>query len=309
MYFKINCPHCEKSLKVRDELAGRKCACPYCKDSFRIPQQPEPPPEEITEPGFPSMDVSVAPKGRPRGGGPSIKPTKKREESAAGSSAGTWTDSSNVSLIQSGLIGAGASIVFLILIWPLHKFDLKLGQLFWDRGWVPFVLALLLCWSIAILVLKWRKLKRQRQSMLLDVLPTELSPQITLDSLDKFEERIHGLPGESGESFLVNRVIRGLEHFRVRKSAAETVTMMESQSEIDANNVASSDGAVFREAVESPCLSGTHGWRKWAVKLRKSRGRSPGWERGLTRFRKIWPIRSTEPAKRCKCTSRIWNGD
>jgi prefoldin subunit 5 len=35
-------------------------------------------------------------------------------------------------------------------------------------------------------------------------------------------------------------VLRGIEHFRVRKSAAETVTMMESQSAIDANNIAGS---------------------------------------------------------------------
>jgi hypothetical protein len=112
--------------------------------------------------------------------------------------------------------------------------------LFWDRGWVPFVLTLLLCWSIAILVLKWRKLVRQRESMLLDVLPTELSKEITVDSLDKFEEHVRGLPGEPGESFLINRVIRGLETFRVRQNAAETVTMMELQSAIDANTVASS---------------------------------------------------------------------
>ena len=35
-------------------------------------------------------------------------------------------------------------------------------------------------------------------------------------------------------------MLRGIEHFRVRKSAAETVTMMESQSVIDASNVAGS---------------------------------------------------------------------
>jgi biopolymer transport protein ExbB/TolQ/phage FluMu protein Com len=245
MYFKIKCPHCEKSLKVREELAGRKCACPYCKGSVRIPKEPEPAPEEATEAGFPNLDLSVAPKSKGRGGKPPAgkapdKPKEKREQQAASSSAGAWTDSSNVSLTQSGLIGAGASVVFLLLLLPFHKS--MLGQLFWHRGWVPFVLTLtlLLFWSLAILVLKWRKLKRQRESMLLDVLPIELSKEITLDSLDQFEEHVHGLPGEPGESFLINRVIRGLEHFRVRKNAAETVTMMESQSAIDANTVASS---------------------------------------------------------------------
>ena len=136
MYFKIKCPHCEKSLKVREELAGKKCACPYCKGSVRIPQQPEPGPQGTSEPGFPNLDVSVAPKGRVRGAKPPGR-AKKPQEQQGGSSAGTWTDSSNVSLLHSGLIGAGASLVFLILIWPLHRFDWKLGQLFWDRGWVP----------------------------------------------------------------------------------------------------------------------------------------------------------------------------
>ena len=76
--------------------------------------------------------------------------------------------------------------------------------------------------------------------MLLDVLPTEISDEITVDSLDAFITHINELPGASSDSFLINRVVRGIEHFRVRKSAAETVTMMESQSAIDANNVAGS---------------------------------------------------------------------
>ncbi len=242
MYFKIKCPHCEKSLKVREELAGHKCACPYCKGSVRIPQS-IPAESEKKKAGFPGIDVSVAP--RTKGG----KPPSRGEKSSAGDQQPTeeqkstggasgWTESSDIPLLYSGLIGLGASAAFLAVTYPAR--NLGVFQLFWGRGWVPFVLVLLTSWSFVILVLKWKKLARQRQSMLLDVLQTELSPQITLGSLDEFEEYIHDLPGESGESFLVNRVIRGLEHFRVRKSAAETVTMMASQSEIDANNVASS---------------------------------------------------------------------
>ena len=62
--------------------------------------------------------------------------------------------------------------------------------------------------------------------------------------LEGFEEVRHRTPmlslanafSEDEVRAFHDRVIRGLEHFRVRKSAAETVTMMESQSEIDANN-------------------------------------------------------------------------
>ncbi len=118
--------------------------------------------------------------------------------------------------------------------------ETALGELFWDRGWVPFFTTLLMFWSASILILKWNQLKHQRESMLLDVLPMELSEEITLDSLELFVDHINELPGTTQESFLINRVIRGIEHFRVRHSAAETVTMMESQSAIDANNVAGS---------------------------------------------------------------------
>ena len=65
------------------------------------------------------------------------------------------------------------------------------------------------------------------------MLPTEVAEEITIDSLDRFVENIRGLP-VAVESFLINRVLRGIEHFRVRKSAAEMATMMESQSAIDA---------------------------------------------------------------------------
>ena len=48
------------------------------------------------------------------------------------------------------------------------------------------------------------------------------------------------LPVDPGASFLVNRVRRGLEHFRVRKSSSEVATILASQSEIDATAVDSS---------------------------------------------------------------------
>ncbi len=243
MYFKIKCPHCEKSLKVREEIAGRKCACPYCRGAVRIPESipAETPESEASGTGFPGIDVGAVAKGKD-GKTPPPPPMETTGEGKAAASprrgSAAVEDASDVPLLTSGLIGAVATVSFFILTFPIH--DLGILQLFWGRGWVPFVLVWLTCWSVAILVLKWKKLKRQRQSMLLDVLPTELSSEITLDSLDKFEEHIHGLPGMAGESFLVNRVIRGLQHFRVRRSAAETATMMESQSDIDANNVSSS---------------------------------------------------------------------
>jgi len=236
MYFKLKCPHCEKPLKVREDLAGRSLNCPYCKASVQIPQQKKTEPRPEVD--FPQIDTSAPAKDVSSSSKPRVASKQTLEEFAAEAPAGDWTDSSNVSLAKSGLIGFGTSALFLMVLYPFREQGLI--PLFWGRGWVPFVLTLLLFWSWAILLLKWKKIYRQRASMLLDLLPVELSEEISLDSIDKFEQHIHGLPGERGESFLVNRALRGLEHFRVRRNVSETAVMLESQSAIDANTVASS---------------------------------------------------------------------
>ena len=179
---------------------------------------------------------------RPRPGRPQKPPRvakrKSAEEAEPEPSHGQWTDSSNVSLLQSGLIGLAASVVFLLLMLPLRGF--VLGQLFWDRGWVPFVLVLLMFWSFAILVLKWQKAEAPTPVDAAGRTAHRIVPGDHAGFAGQIRRSLHGLPGEPGESFLINRVFAGLEHFRVRQNAAETVTMMESQSAIDANNVASS---------------------------------------------------------------------
>ncbi len=236
-YFKIECPGCSKSLKVPENLAGKSRACPYCQMTFRIPESPygDGEGESESEPGkaLPSIHVADKPAATPK---KKVTKRKRREKSwfaPTGDSA-----SSDVSLLLSGLIGAGMALVWYALMLPVR--DTYFGALFWNRGPIPFPTTFLMFWAMAILILKWQHLKQQKNAMLLDVLPTEVSPEITLGSLDGFIDNINGLPGASDDSFLINRVVRGIEHFRVRKSAAETVTMMESQSEIDANNVAGS---------------------------------------------------------------------
>ncbi|NIL98833.1 MAG: hypothetical protein GTO53_12900 [Planctomycetales bacterium] len=258
MYFKVECSHCGKTLKVREEQAGRRCRCPYCKESLVVPlpssidlglQASAEAPPNVTDsagrggsPHMPKIQVGGVAASRTRPARPS--------GSASGTSVGSTaspvhanvhtSDGSDVSLLLSGAIGAAAAVLIFALLYPLHLGGVRLGSMFWDSLGINFPTTLLMCWSFAILALKARQLSRQKSAMMLDLLPTELSAEITLDKLDSFVSHILSLPGEARQSILVNRVLRGIEHFRVRKSAAETVTMMESQSAIDASNVASS---------------------------------------------------------------------
>ncbi|HBL42971.1 MAG TPA: hypothetical protein DDZ90_06205 [Planctomycetaceae bacterium] len=76
--------------------------------------------------------------------------------------------------------------------------------------------------------------------MLFDTLPIDISEEISEKTVSRFIEHVKNLPVDPRESFLVNRVLRGLEHFSVLKSSAEVSSRLQSQSEIDATAVDSS---------------------------------------------------------------------
>ncbi len=275
MYFTFPCPHCNKKLKVREEAAGRKASCPFCKTSVVVPKPPAPSQDEVLESlrGIGETQQTEKVAGRPR-----RKKEKEAEPPKRKSAATTGAERTDVSIVRTGVIGLIGAVGFYValfvcwglwlLVFPAPKAPSQEsapaeaasdeaaaeevaiagaappkfipGELFVRRGWVPFVLVFLMSWSMAILVMKYGKLKRQRASMLFDLLPNDIADEITSDTVDKFVANIHELPVEPGESFLVSRVLRGLEHFRVRKSNPEVASMLASHSEIDANAVQSS---------------------------------------------------------------------
>jgi hypothetical protein len=239
MYFKFQCPHCQRSLKVSQDRSGKKVACPYCHNSLVVPESPAEPPPPAGPGEFNWTALATESTGAaPAASGARPAPARPRESSPTGSARSHASDGSDVSLVTSGAIGFVCASLLFAVLYPFR--NVRMGGIFWDSFSINFPTTLLMFWSFAILFLKWRQLSRQKSAMLLDLLPTDISQEITLQSLDRFLENINSLPANAQESILVNRVRRGIEHFRVRKSAAETVTMMESQSAIDASNVAGS---------------------------------------------------------------------
>ena len=227
MYFQYQCPSCQQSLKLRDEHVGRKLKCPYCEAHFII--QTEASSAEQTKSAktnVPQIQSSIAEQMRSRSGAGKSEPIYQ------------MASSTDTNWLLTGLIATGATLVFLLFMLPLRAF--YFGELFWDRGWVPFAMTFLMCWAFAILIFKWLKIAEQRSAMLIDALPTDISEDITFENLDRFVDKIRKLPQKQKRSFLVNRVFRGLEHFRVRRNASEVGGLLTSQSDIDANNVMSS---------------------------------------------------------------------
>jgi hypothetical protein len=46
MSFTIPCPGCQRTLRLREDPAGKKVKCPLCEHRFRIPETPAEPPDE-----------------------------------------------------------------------------------------------------------------------------------------------------------------------------------------------------------------------------------------------------------------------
>lgn len=241
MYAKFPCPNCSKTLKVSEEHFGQTARCPHCKTQITIPA-PEAPSEPPAGEGVDwqsivsdsSTSVSTLPVGSSKSvTKKSPKPKKKHTKSS-----GSAMDSANVNLILTALIGLGLAAVYLALLFPIKQ--TYFGQLFWMRGWVPMAETFLFMWAAAILGFKYWRLRRQRDALLLDVLPTEIGEEITPVNVDEFVEHVHNLPFTPEDSYLVDRILRCLEHFRVRRDNQEVAALVSAQSDIVANTVISS---------------------------------------------------------------------
>lgn len=271
MYFNFTCSNCGKTLKVREELAGRKAKCPFCRAAISVPDQSiteggvreeaesgaaGPDSTTITRDGTPLSGAAVGKPGvaaeakaplpqiavGPKSGPPAI-PTRPRTRPrpSAGRkkrSSSETEDGTSASMLWTSLVGLGGTVLFYLLLLPLPAMYFR--DLFYARGWVTVAETLLMFWSVAILFFKWFKLRRQRESMLFDLLPENISREITVDNVEQFASTIRELPVDPNASFLVQRVLRGLEHFTVRRSASEVSTVLASQSELDSHAVGSS---------------------------------------------------------------------
>ncbi len=240
MYWQVTCQSCGKGLRMREEHIGRRVRCPYCRREFLAK-----PPEQGPEPR------TVVPTTLPRAVGgprtvevPTIPPAALEAPPAAPpprapASTLIRPPGTNVSVLLTGAAAAGATALFyILLVIPFRK--TYFGQLLAARGWVQYGIMFLSFWAAAVLILKSRKISRQKDSLLFDMLPSDISYEIRPDNVDVFRAHIRGLPCDPRDSFLMNRCLRALDHFKSRRAAQEVADLLQSQAEIDAAAVDSS---------------------------------------------------------------------
>ena len=207
----VVCPHCNNRMQASSEYVGRKGRCPACKALVKITAS--------------SGDESAAShhqaqaSGVPRGGAARLGAT-------------------NVSGWKSGIAGAVAMAGAYLLVFLLAR-NTFLGNLFLDRGPMPYFITLMTCWGIAILVMKYVAVKKQvgYAELELELIPLEIGVQITPDNVDQFLGHLGNLPYTQRQSILGRRIHGALEHFKSRTSVPEVQEYVSTQAEIDASSV------------------------------------------------------------------------
>jgi len=233
----FKCPACDMSLKAEPELAGRTVKCPGCGVKLQIPEQ------------FPGEQEAVE---GGAGGGYEERQRVVREG---------WpeTDHANISLLSS--LGIGAIIFAGLMGMIFALIDTYVGEVFfsWDKSVVVAddgessivrsissgtivnsVELMIFSWGLGMIWLKVGKNRHQRNAMLMQALPPEIGREINSANVGSFIDHLYSLPGRVRDSFMVNRLRKGLELFEARQNNAEVAGMLSSQSDIDANRVANS---------------------------------------------------------------------
>jgi hypothetical protein len=232
------CPTCHITLQAEPDLAGKTVKCPGCSTRIQIPDNFGPPPPDAAYEGsageemadeyyeqLPELNISVG----------HIGPHP-----------------STVSVWVAGAIGLGATLFWYLIMFMLPKtapgvapsWAGYMRQLFCERGATQYWTMVLTFWCMALLILKWLNIRKQRRAMLIQALPTDISEEINTSNLKAFHDHVTNFPKPLRNTYIVNRIRKALEFFYVRQNNPEVAQMITSLSEVDAAKANGSYGMV-----------------------------------------------------------------
>ena len=105
----------------------------------------------------------------------------------------------------TALIGLGVEIALylFLLIFLISDSTKIIHNYFYERGWVPYLLTYLACWSFAILYFKRKKLKNQEKVVQFKLLPEDISVEIREDNMVQFYSHSKRLSFDQREAALI----------------------------------------------------------------------------------------------------------
>lgn len=129
-------------------------------------------------------------------------------------------------------------IVYIVMAFVLS--EAPVGHMFLDRGFTPYVMTLLFSWSLSIAFVKWRKLKFQRQTITIQVIPAELDFILSVTTVDQVLNKILESVDDAKQFLLFNRVFTALSNLRNLGNISDVDEMLRSQADLDESTMETS---------------------------------------------------------------------
>ena len=129
---------------------------------------------------------------------------------------------------------------FYALLFPFHD-NWIAGSFFFDRNReTPACIVFLSCWSIAILCLKWSKLRMQRRALQLAIVPDDPEFVLTPQTVDEVFHRIHQCVDEPRQFVVFHRIMTALSNLRNLGRVTDVDDILRAQAETDESGMETS---------------------------------------------------------------------
>lgn len=144
-----------------------------------------------------------------------------------------------VNSLLTFILAIAVSVAFYaILILTIRQ--TPFAAMFLDRGFTPYVMTVLFAWSGIIMVFKWRKLKLQSKSLLMQITPSEPDFVLSTTTVGSVLTRMFDLVDDPKAFVLFNRVHVALSNLKNLGRVGDVDEMLQSQAEMDQSGMETS---------------------------------------------------------------------
>ena len=156
-------------------------------------------------------------------------------EQMIGFPGGRFTRPNN---LFTGILGAILASGFYALLLPFQ--GSTLCDMFTKRGPTPYAIVFLSAWSVAILVVKWSKLRLQRRALDHHVMPDDPAYVLSAATVDPVLAKVYATVDDPRHFLLYNRIVLALSNLRNLGRVTDVDEILRSQAEQDESMVETS---------------------------------------------------------------------
>lgn len=112
----------------------------------------------------------------------------------------------------TAILAALATVAFFACLLPVRQ--AWIGQIFLNRGQIPYAIVFFTAWALGILLVKWAKLRFQKKAIAVDVVPTTPDFVLSPQTVDEVQTRILKAVEDPRQFVLFNRITIALSNLR-----------------------------------------------------------------------------------------------